>query len=400
MTVECKQQGEPQLPSSPPGKGKLVVQLVSGGLEVFNQIGEEWRQMLEGATDDPPYWRPEWIRAALRARWPNARVMIVTVRREGRLCAVLPLKLEKGKFGSLGARKLTAPQTMWGVGVDLLCAADVDQEEVISAIWNFLKKLKGWDVLELPSVLQGAKIEGLLQRARRDDYLTGSWGTPPIAFLAIPQGPNALKELGNYPRHPKLRSKVKNRETKLAAIGTVRLTRLEKAHPQDIQQFYEMEAGGRKATSSGAILSDGSRQQFFDEVIKEVQAFNYFCLYRLELDGRPIAAHIGCTYRGRYWAAKSAYDEKYRDYAPGHVIVKAILRDCAQRGISEYVMGIREDWKMEWTEHVRTRTFQCIFNRGIWPRAIYAFSLGLRQYKLRLQEVMKSLRKSSAAGRD
>jgi CelD/BcsL family acetyltransferase involved in cellulose biosynthesis len=391
--AECSREAKAEVSSGGAMSPALVVELVSGGLDAFDQITDEWRQMLTHVPDDPPYWRPEWIRAALRARWPKAKVMVVTVRREGRLCAVLPLKLETGKFWRLPARKLSAPPTMWGVGIDLLCVADVDGAEAADAIWNFLKNLKGWDVLELPSVLQGAKIESLPEIARAEGYLTGNWEIPLIAFFAVPQGPDALKELGKYPRHPKLNSKVKNRESKLAALGTVRLTRTEKASPEDIQRFYEMESSGRKGQGSGAILSDPNRQQFFDEVIKEAQRFNYLCFYNLELDGRSIAAHIGFTYRGRYWAAKSAYDEKYRDYAPGHVIVKAILRDLVERGISEYVMGIREDWKMEWTEHTRARTFQCVFNRGVWPRTLYVCRFGLRRHKTRIEAVVRATRK-------
>lgn len=394
LIAECRREVKAEVSSRGSVSRELMVEVVSGGLDAFDQIADEWRQMLTHVPDDPPYWRPEWIRAALRARWPKAKVMVVTVRREGRLCAVLPLKLETGKFLRLPARKLTAPPTMWGVGIDLLCVADVDEEEATRAIWNFLKKLKGWDVLELPTVLQGAKIERLAEIARAEGYLTGSWEIPVIAFFAIPQGLGALKELGKYPRHPKLNSKVKNREAKLAALGTVRLTRTDKASPEEIQRFYDMESSGRKGQGSGAILADPGRQQFFDEVIKEAQRFDYLCLYNLELDGRPIAAHIGFTYRGRYWAAKSAYDEKYRDYAPGHVIVKAILRDLVERGISEYVMGIREDWKMEWTEHTRARTFQCVFNRGVWPRALYASRFGLRRHKTRIEAVVKGIRKA------
>ena len=382
-----------ETPAGAPLSRDLQVELFSGGLEVFDKVGDEWREMLKRVPDDPPYWRPEWIRAALRARWPKAKVMVITVRSEGRLCAALPLKLEKGKFWRLPARKLTAPPTMWGVGINLLCASEIEPEQAAQAIWSFLKNLKGWDVLELPSVLRGARIERLAEIASANGYQTGSWEIPLIAFFAIPQGPDALKELNRYPRHPKLNSKVKNREAKLNAQGVVQLRRIEKATPEEIQGFYEMEMSGRKSQGTGAILSDPSRQQFFDEVVKEAQKFNYLCLYNLELDGKSIAAHIGFTYGGRYWAAKSAYDEKYRDYAPGHVIVKAILRDCVERGLSEYVMGIREDWKMEWTDHTRERTFQCIFNRGVWPRVLYASRFGMRAQKARLAAARKLIRR-------
>ncbi|MFZ0955040.1 MAG: GNAT family N-acetyltransferase [Candidatus Sulfotelmatobacter sp.] len=367
-----------------------TVETLTGGLELFAQLGDEWRELLGRVQNDSPYWRPEWILAALRAYTPQAKVVVVTVRQRGILCALLPLVEERGKFAGLPARKLRAPLTTVGVGVDIPRAVS-EQDAAIALIWNALRARKDWDVLELPSVFEGAAIEQLSAFAQKDSHRTGSWTIPLIAFFVIPQGPAAKKDLEKYPRHPKLRSKVRQRETKLAALGSVRLVRTEKNGASDLQRFYDMEAAGWKGKEKSAIISDPRSHQFFDEVTREAEKSGHLCLYTLELDGKPIAAHIGFTYRGRYWAAKSTYDENYRDYAPGHLIVKAILQDCSDRGISEYVMGIREDWKMEWTQDVRKRSYQCIFNRGLWPRALHAVRFSLRPKLKALRTAAKNL---------
>lgn len=360
--------------------GELTVEAVSGGIEVIDRLADEWRQFLERANDDPLYWRPEWILAGLRAYSPQAKVVVITVRRDDRLSAILPLVEERSRLAGLPARKLRAPLTTAGVGVDIVCAdSGAGRDRVVAAIWEFLKRRKNWDVLDLPSVMEGAAIGRLAELAKRDSYPAGSWGLPLIAFFAVPQGRSAVKDMEKYPRHPKLRSKVRQREAKLAAMGNVRLSRVERDGSVDLQRFYDMEAGGWKGKEKSAIVSDPRSRQFFDEVIREAERFGYLCLYTLELDGKPIAAHIGFTYRGRYWAAKSTYDESCRDYAPGHVIVKAILRDLVTRGITEYVMGVREDWKLEWTQEVRRRNYHCIFNRGLWPRALYTARFPIRR---------------------
>ena len=383
--------------------GDLKVETLTGGLELFHQLGDEWREFLDRVENDSPYWRPEWIRAALRAYSPQAKVVVVTVRRQGSLAAILPLVEERGKFAGLPARKLRAPMTTVGVGVDILCAIQrPEQDDAIALLWNAIKTRQGWDVLELPSVFEGTAVERLTALAQKDGHPTGNWPVPLIAFFVIPQGPTAKKDLEKYPRHPKLRSKVRQREAKLAALGSVRLLRTEKNGAADLQRFYDMEAGGWKGKEKSAITSDPRSHQFFNEVTSEAEKSGHLCLYTLELDGKAIAAHIGFNYRGRYWAAKSTYDESYRDYAPGHVIVKAILADCSQRGISEYVMGIREDWKMEWTQDVRKRSYQCIFGRGLWPRALHTVRFSLRPKLKALltaaQTVKARLRKSKSEG--
>jgi CelD/BcsL family acetyltransferase involved in cellulose biosynthesis len=358
--------------------GGLVVETVTGGIEVFDKLGDEWRAFLDRVQTDSPYWRPEWISAALRAYSPNAKIVVILAREQGSLCAILPLIEEKGKFAGLPARKLRAPLTTAGVGVDIVCAASgAERDAIIDAIWSELKRRR-WDVLELPSVIETAAVETLASLAQRDRHATGNWALPLIAFFSIPVGPTAAKDLEKYPRHPKLRSKVRQRETKLGALGKVRLQRTEKSGSEDLRRFYDMEASGWKGQEKSAIISDPRSRQFFDDVARAAERFDQLCLYTLMLDDKPIAAHIGVTYRGRYWAAKSTYDESYRDYAPGHLIVKAILRDCSERGVSEYIMGIREEWKMEWTQDVRKRSYQCIFHRGLWPRLLYAVRFPLR----------------------
>jgi len=356
---------------------ELVAEAVRGGLEVFDQLGAEWREFLDRVENDSPYWRPEWILAALRAYSPEARVLVISVRQRGTLCAILPLVEERGKFAGLPANKLRAPLTTVGVGVDIACAlSGPDRDEALEAIWTVIQKRRGWDVLELPSVFEGAAIERLSSLGQRDGHATGRWTIPLVAFFAIP---HSGADLEKYPSHPKLRSKVRQREKKLAALGTVRLRRTERNGVADLELFYAMEAGGWKGREKSAIISDPRSRQFFDEVVKEAERFGQLCLYTLEVEGTPIAAHIGFIYRGRYWAAKSTFDENYSDYAPGHLIVKAILRDCSERGITEYVMGIREDWKLEWTQDVRPRNYHCIFNRGPWPRVLYTVRFPLRR---------------------
>ena len=359
----------------------LLTESVSGGLETFDRLADEWRDFLNHVENDSPYWRPEWILASLRAYSPQARVIVITVRQSGRLCALLPLVEEQGKFAGLPARKLRAPLTTAGVGVDIVSSLPGSgRHGAIAGIWNALRhQKKNWDVLELPSVFDGAAIEQLSSLAQQDGYACGSWGLPLIAHFRIPEGATAVDDLEKYPRHPKLRSKVRQRAKKLAALGEVRLRRTETNGGEDLQIFYDMEAAGWKGEEKSAILSDQRSRQFFDEVVSQAERFGHLCLYKLEVDGKPIASHIGFTYRGCYWAAKSTYDEGYRDYAPGHLIVQAILRDCAQRGVSQYVMGIREDWKMEWTDDVRLRSYRCIFNRGLWPRLLYTLRFPVRR---------------------
>jgi Acetyltransferase (GNAT) domain len=113
-----------------------------------------------------------------------------------------------------------------------------------------------------------------------------------------------------------------------------------------------------------AIPCDRRSVHFFDEVAREAERFGYL--------NELISAHFGIIYRGRYYAPKIAYDEAYREYPVGHLILSKIMRDCARQAVVEYPMGVFEEWKTEWTREAPARTFQCIFNKGIRGRMLFA----------------------------
>ena len=52
-------------------------------------------------------------------------------------------------------------------------------------------------------------------------------------------------------------------------------------------------------------------------------------MYALECDGEPIAMHLGLTHGRRYMVPKLTYSELHHEYAPGHLLVQAVIQDCA-----------------------------------------------------------------------
>jgi CelD/BcsL family acetyltransferase involved in cellulose biosynthesis len=93
----------------------------------------------------------------------------------------------------------------------------------------------------------------------------------------------------------------------------------------------------------------------------------------LEFNGELIAAHFALTYRDRCYSPKVAFNEKYRQFAPGHLIISEMLRDCAARGIRGYdITGQDQNWKMKWTATTL----------GVNHHFIFKGSLGRLAYKV------------------
>jgi CelD/BcsL family acetyltransferase involved in cellulose biosynthesis len=102
-------------------------------------------------------------------------------------------------------------------------------------------------------------------------------------------------------------------------------------------------------------------------------------MYFLEFDGRPIAGHFGLTHGNRYFVPKLAFDERYSALSPGHLLVNAVARDCAERGVVEFdFLGGQMEWKARWTPLARKLHSVYIFSDDRLGRTLHAAKFGLK----------------------
>ena len=128
---------------------------------------------------------------------------------------------------------------------------------------------------------------------------------------------------------------------------------------------------GGKGEEGTAIDCSGETRQFFTEIAEAAACSGYLSMYFLDVNGVPIAGHFGLTLGGSYYALKCAYDENYSACAPGHLIVNAILRDCAERGLSDFeFLGPMSEWKSKWTSLFHPLAFLYVFRKSAYGRML------------------------------
>jgi CelD/BcsL family acetyltransferase involved in cellulose biosynthesis len=330
-----------------------------GGLEIVDRLADEWRDLCAQAADDQPFYRPEWIRAHIRAFIRNPRVLLVAVRLDGSLRMVLPLVEENGTVGGVPVRKLRAPVNAHGGRFDAVRSPGLEGDAAIQAAWQYLKKLDGWDLLQFRSTLEGSTVSQLAATARADGFQTVQVPERPSPYVTVPADPKLMNRL---PPNSKLRSQLRQARRRLAEQGPLSFCRVKTADREALQRFYRLEASGWKGQEGSAILCSAATRCFYDEMAESAARFGYFSLYLLELAGQLIAAHYAFTHRGRCYSPKVAYHEDFKQFAPGQLIVEEILRDCAARGIHGFdITGPNDDWKMKWTSEARAVNHHLVF---------------------------------------
>ncbi len=371
-----------------------VIEVRKGGVEAIRELAEEWHRLCEGGRFNQPYYRPEWVEAYLRNFCSENEILIVSARTNGRLTAVLPLVLRERKvlFG-LKLNTWCGPSMPDGWPTDVVVASGPDGEAAVLAIWRNLEELPGWDILELPNVPSGGAAENLIAIAAMAGCPTYRWeymNTPTISLAGWDGGePLRLARSKNL-RHTLRRILHKVGDGKLV------LRRFDLATDEVFEKFYAIERKSRKGKQGRTVAGSGKLRGFYTDIAKAAGSYGYLSFYFLELGGREIASRLALTHGGRYHEMECVHDEEFNEYAPGHLMINEILRDCGKRGIFEISFsGHSFEHKERWTSTSLPHSNLYIFRNNPYGRALYVAKYVIRPYLNKVKEVMNMKTKGS-----
>jgi len=371
-------------------QASVSCEALEGGLEVLHALAPEWSRLCQEGCCNEPFYRPEWFAAYLRAFLADKKVLFVTARRNGQLCAVLPLLAGRANYYGVPARVLRVPANDHSPRFDVIHRSDSELDEVLKAIWQCLRDRGGWDLIELREVPQGGAAEWLLQAAQQEGYPTGQWESIPCPYIDLAGAAGSLDAILARTTG-KFRANLRHRTRRLAARGPVKLVRVDRADPAVLERFYRLEAAGWKGREGSAIACNADVRAFYDGLAREAEQLGWLSLYALECGDATVAMHYGLTCGGRYFVLKLAYEESYRECAPGHLLLREVVGDCLKRGLAEFdFAGGWQDWKAEWTALTKRLFWNYIFDKGVVGRMAHAL-------KFRLVPLMRRRSASPAA---
>ena len=255
------------------------------------------------------FYRPEWAQSFLRAFAPSATLVTISVWSGDELRAVLPLIQHRSVLTGFPVRKLTGVANVHCCRLGLARASGTEGDRVVRALWDAIKVLPGWDLLDFDYVLEKNGIDIIARDAAADGYRVSRIR----AFQSLHQQFKTTE--GETPwlegTRPKFRSNLRRTRRQLEELGAVGTQHFKSADPQALEKFYALEASGWKGKQGTAIACDRRTRQFYDQVAQASAQAGLLSLDFLELDNKPIAAHFALQFGGRYCLAKAAYDESY-----------------------------------------------------------------------------------------
>jgi CelD/BcsL family acetyltransferase involved in cellulose biosynthesis len=309
----------------------------------------EWEQLAE-RVDASPFLRPGWILPWSRA-FGTGTPEAITVRRGDELTGVLPMQRKRGRLYSLAN---------WHSPVfGPLLADDDARDALLEGLFGARRSAVELNLLDGDGGLL-RRIDSHAREAGR--RVIGR----PIALCPVVEIAGSFSDFERGLSRNRRRSLRRGRNA-LEAEGRVDFDIHESPDGLEraLEEVYRVEASGWKGKRGTAIASGAHTARFYSDVARWAAERSWLRLSFLRLDGRAIACDYSIAFNGAWYSLKSGYDEDYRRFGPGALLLREQLRHCFEQGASCLeLLGTEDSFKRSWTERACERTRVHAFDRS------------------------------------
>jgi CelD/BcsL family acetyltransferase involved in cellulose biosynthesis len=334
----------------------------------FAGLEQEWNALVEKG-DCEPFYRHEFLSSFVDSFVPKAPLKLVAGHDPaGRLVAALPLVARRGSICGIPVRELASPTNVHSLRFDLVAA---DAAQAGDAVMRHLAADRSWDVVRITDVPEGGKAWEIHRAAQAAGFPVGVWEAQRSPYIQLPSVPGELLR----GRRTKFKANLRRRWKRLAEAGEVSVERVAGSalSEQHLNECLLLESSGWKGRQGSAVNQNGATRAFHLRLLRSSEFNSRLSLFLLKLDGKPIAFHYGLTSHGVYSLVMTSYDERFKEFSPGHLLTEEVLEDCVRRGLREFdFLGCDLPWKLEWTSTVRPHHWLFIFRDNAMGRALCA----------------------------
>lgn len=368
-----------ELPIIKTPKKIFQAEILIGGTEIIEQVFDEWARLCEEGACNEPFFRHEWFACFIKNF--EKEIIILTVRRGGKLRAVLPFVKKPGKLHGVPARKLQGVFNPNTPRFDLIHGSDEsERSEIIEAVWKEIKKLSSWDAAEFRLVKIDSWLNDLLTLARSENYRAGIWEMEGAPFVTLPQGDDKEKLIEDY-----FRSLSKNRRQvlgkklrRLEKLGKVEFVLTRGYSPELIQKYFELEAKSWKSRAGTDVAADPKAARLHDDFARAAAEKNALFIHELNLDGKTIAMYISIMYDSQTIGWKMSFDEEYGDFSPGNLLFREVLNNCIRNDSPEIdQLSPATSNKKLWASGEREHAAFYIFQPGVFGSLLWKWKFSV-----------------------
>jgi CelD/BcsL family acetyltransferase involved in cellulose biosynthesis len=343
-------------------KDRIVVREYNSFCDL-KPLKERWNQLaLQGEVGNI-FLTYEWCKAfsetILAAKQKNA-VCVLVAFLGSRVVGIAPLALWKREgilrpFNEL--KFIGDPRSDYS---DFLI--EKEAEGIIPAFMGYLKSASRqvkWDELYLSQIPEDSNtIQILSQYAEEQGFPCKVEDSSVCLSLIICKDKNSREQLMSSIRRKKT---IRQAEAKLSRLGNLVHKRL--VSLDDMNEWLEYvfaQHMDRWVNKTGTSIFMGEENiNFYRTLVQDIGNQGWLRFSLLLLDNEAIATHFGFLYGGVYYYYKPTFDQSYREYSPGNILLTRLIEDCIHENVQKFDFGRGDEtYKRRFTNHsMRNRNF-------------------------------------------
>lgn len=298
-------------------------------------LAPEWEALWQALPARCPFTAPAWLLPWWR-HFGTGQPRVATLRRGGRLAAVLPLYILNEPAG----RKLLPIGAGLSDYQDVLAGDGVDPSPLLAAVLARDDGLAVCDLIEVPpgSALHGTEAPpGWAMR----------WGAgSPCPVLALPATMDGWADVVPARTLRKLRM---NRNRAERGGGTQRVRATPGTLPSLQGHLFRLHQGRWAAQGEPGVLADPAVSALHRDAAPGLLDAGVLRLEALLVDGTPAAAIMALLAPGRILFYLSGFDAAHAFISPGSLLLADMLDDAVREGRTEaHFLRGRESYKYAW----------------------------------------------------
>jgi CelD/BcsL family acetyltransferase involved in cellulose biosynthesis len=346
------------------------IRIVSDLIE-FAQMGPVWDALVRAANPSHPFLTHDWFMSWWLAFGADCRPHILLLSDDdGRPMAIAPLMRRRTRMSGFSVEVIEPMLNDHTPRYEFILASRPSAS--CRAIWGHLRdEPAAWHLMFARQLPAGSvTLETLAECAEQDGFLVGRVEgdlSPHVPFE------------GTWPRYYATlsrnhRAKVNKGLNRLRRAAEVDLETVVRgdAVERALADGFRIEAAAWKQRRGSAIVSDASVERFYRGVAARAAHDGSLRLLFLNVGGRRIAFAFALESSNKLFVLKAGYDPEFARYSPYNLLCALVLQDGFARRLDEYeFLGANEDWKLQWTDHVRRHEWLYVFAPTLRMRMLY-----------------------------
>lgn len=281
-------------------------------------VAAAWDRLWQRSEVSQPLVRAELVAQWLEHFCPRADIRVLVVEDGSELAAAIPLVGHRQR-GVLPVGDLTGNE--WSPSGDLLLDPAYAPEDVFAPLIAGLNRLP-WHLLWLDRVpLETSYWQELLR------ILSNAGASVDVHPRYRVGGIEVCDDCETYESHLSkgLLSDLRRSLRRLEQEGPVELSIFADRKPEDVdmrlREAFEVEERSWKTTHGQTVLRTLGMFDYYCREARQLAEWGMLRVAFLEQAGRPIASVVGWIGKSVYHGCKLSYDESYRKYAPGNLLM-------------------------------------------------------------------------------